>query len=110
MEKNTLLHTLTGIKGVFVKEHSPTGKPVTTIIQLENGSKFFAPSVEFTEVKKRGGYRSSSGRKPTTLSRENKPKIHCGYRLCSDVVEMLSKVDDAAHFIEEAVREKIARQ
>jgi hypothetical protein len=47
-----LLHKETGNVGVFIKEYRPTGCPMSTQIQLEDGRVFYAPSSEFEIVKK----------------------------------------------------------
>lgn len=45
-----LRHAPTNQYGVFIKEYKPTGKPLTTMIRLENGRFYYAPSVEFTTI------------------------------------------------------------
>jgi len=45
-----LRHVPTGLFGTFIKEYTPTGKPLTTMIRLENGRFYFAPSSEFCTV------------------------------------------------------------
>jgi hypothetical protein len=107
MEKRILRHEKTGIKGEFVKEHYPTGKPFTTIIKLENGTKFFAPSGEFVKVCKKGGVRVGAG--APVQNPDGKPKIHCGYRLRPSVVEILNKTDNPTLYIENAILEKFNR-
>lgn len=50
MEK-LLIHISTQQKGTFIKEYYVTGKGYTTQIRLKDGRIYFAPSIEFTEVK-----------------------------------------------------------
>lgn len=45
-----LRHAPTGLCGTLIKEYTPTGKPLTTMIRLENGTFYFAPSSEFYTV------------------------------------------------------------
>jgi len=45
-----LKHKLTGHQGVFVKEVQPTGRPLTTIIKLDDGREYYAPSSEFINI------------------------------------------------------------
>ena len=44
------MHIPTGNIGKFLKETNPTGKPITTVIELQDGNIYFAPSTEFQDV------------------------------------------------------------
>lgn len=48
--KKRLKHIRLGVEGEFIKTYFPTGKPETTIIMLDNGKAFFAPSCEFITI------------------------------------------------------------
>jgi hypothetical protein len=50
-DNKTLRHKLTGNVGIFIKEYQPTGKSLTTQIQLDDGKTYFAPSHEFELIK-----------------------------------------------------------
>lgn len=50
MRAGKLFMHISGEKGEFLREHKPTGKPLTTTILCSDGRKFFAPSSEFTEI------------------------------------------------------------
>lgn len=52
MEVKYLKHVFTGNEGVLIKEYKPTGKPYTFQIKLADGRIYFAPSSEFTPIKK----------------------------------------------------------
>jgi hypothetical protein len=45
-----LKHIISGNCGLFFKEYKPTGKPITTMIKLDDGNFYFAPSIEFTKI------------------------------------------------------------
>ena len=45
-----LRHAPTNQYGVFVKEYKPAGKPLTTMIRLQNGRFYYAPSSEFATI------------------------------------------------------------
>lgn len=45
-----LYHKISGNTGTFLKHTYPTGKPKTTIIKLDCGNIFFAPSIEFQNI------------------------------------------------------------
>lgn len=48
--KVILYHKISGNTGEFLKYTYPTGKPKTTIIKLDCGNIYFAPSHEFKQV------------------------------------------------------------
>ena len=48
--KVVLYHKISGNTGVFLKYTYPTGKPKITVIKLDCGKVYFAPSCEFEQV------------------------------------------------------------
>ena len=50
MENVVYYRHVSGLKGSFVKETYPTGKPVTIIVRLWDGRLFYAPKIEFTQI------------------------------------------------------------
>ena len=57
---------------------------------------------------KRGGARKGAGRKPASSDGKPKPKSR-GFRLRSDILERLIKMDNATYYVETALLEKFER-